>query len=202
MLKKDFMNFEKIIIFTSSYIINNGVFVLLNELNSDIEVKKVLTKKEFHSTLKHSNFDYLITDNEELTELCKLNFSNIITNKKIILLGKEDSSFSSNLKIIKRICLSAGKDEINDIFLDIFKQRDSSESSEISEREREIIKLVALGKTNKDIAEDLFLSIHTVITHRKNISKKLGIKTISGLTIYAILNNIIDIDDKNTNFIP
>ncbi len=191
------MNFEKIIIFTSSYIIDNGIFVLLNELNSDIEVKKILTKKEFYSTLKHSNFDYLVTDNEILTQIEKLNLSSIIAEKKIILLGKKDSSFSSNLKIIKRICLTAGKDEINEIFWDIFKQRNSSENSEISEREREIIKFVALGKTNKDIAENLFLSIHTVITHRKNISKKLGIKTISGLTIYAILNNIIDIDDKN-----
>jgi len=49
--------------------------------------------------------------------------------------------------------------------------------------------------TSKEIAEKLFLSAHTVITHRKNITTKLGIKTISGLTVYAILNNIISIGD-------
>ena len=54
---------------------------------------------------------------------------------------------------------------------------------------------VARGLTNKEIAEDLFISTHTVITHRKNIVRKLGIKTVSGLTVYAILNKIIDMTD-------
>ncbi|MGE5354496.1 MAG: LuxR C-terminal-related transcriptional regulator, partial [Acidobacteriota bacterium] len=43
----------------------------------------------------------------------------------------------------------------------------------------------------------LFISPHTVITHRKNISQKTGIKSVSGLTIYAVVNNIIDIDKLN-----
>ena len=61
----------------------------------------------------------------------------------------------------------------------------------LSERETDILKFVALGLTNKEIAEKLFLSTHTVIAHRKNISAKLGIKTIAGFTVYALLNNII-----------
>jgi DNA-binding CsgD family transcriptional regulator len=63
--------------------------------------------------------------------------------------------------------------------------------SQLSEREIEILKLIALGYTNKEIGDKLFISIHTVITHRKNITSKLGIKTIAGLTVYAILNKII-----------
>jgi DNA-binding CsgD family transcriptional regulator len=62
----------------------------------------------------------------------------------------------------------------------------------ISDREKEIVRLVAMGKTNKEISEALFISPHTVITHRKNITAKLGIKTIAGLTVYAILNRLID----------
>ena len=65
---------------------------------------------------------------------------------------------------------------------------------ELSVREKEVLKLVALGLSNKEIADQLFISVHTVISHRKNITEKLGIKSISGLTVYAILNKIIDPD--------
>ena len=51
------------------------------------------------------------------------------------------------------------------------------------------------GLTNQQIADSLFLSAHTVMTHRKNISSKLGIKSVSGLTVYAIVNNIITIEE-------
>ena len=62
----------------------------------------------------------------------------------------------------------------------------------ISERERDIIRCVAFGKSNKEIAEELFISPHTVATHRRNINAKLGIHSSAGLTIYAIIHNIID----------
>jgi DNA-binding NarL/FixJ family response regulator len=54
---------------------------------------------------------------------------------------------------------------------------------------------VAKGMSNKEIAEVLFLSVHTVITHRRNISRKLGIHSSAGLTVYAIINNLIDINE-------
>lgn len=72
---------------------------------------------------------------------------------------------------------------------------ENGKDSDISEREQIILKHVALGLTNREIADKLNLSIHTVITHRKNITRKLGIKTVSGLTVYAILNNLVDIKD-------
>ena len=62
----------------------------------------------------------------------------------------------------------------------------------ISEREKDIIRCVASGKSNKEIAEELFISPHTVATHRRNINEKLGIHSSAGLTIYAIIHNIID----------
>lgn len=64
---------------------------------------------------------------------------------------------------------------------------------ELSDREKEILVSVAMGLLNKEIADKLNISINTVITHRKNITRKTGIKTVAGLTVYAILNNLIDI---------
>ena len=59
------------------------------------------------------------------------------------------------------------------------------------EGEGEILVAVARGLTNREIADQYFISIHTVISHRKNITRKTGIKTIAGLTVYALLNNMI-----------
>ena len=61
----------------------------------------------------------------------------------------------------------------------------------LSEREIEIIRLISDGSTNKEIADQLFLSTHTVNTHRKNIMNKLGIKNTAGIVIYAFRENII-----------
>ena len=64
---------------------------------------------------------------------------------------------------------------------------------ELSDREKEVLVLVAKGLLNKEIADKLNISINTVITHRKNITRKTGIKTAPGLTVYAILGGLIDI---------
>ena len=61
----------------------------------------------------------------------------------------------------------------------------------LSEREKEILVAVARGMTNKLIADRHNISIHTVISHRKNITRKTGIKTVSGLTMYAVFNNLV-----------
>ncbi len=66
------------------------------------------------------------------------------------------------------------------------------DNDELTLREKDVLRLVAMGHSNKIIADKLFISIHTVISHRKNISEKTGIKSISGLTVYAILNNLVD----------
>ena len=69
---------------------------------------------------------------------------------------------------------------------------DSLKDDAISIREREILQLLAEGKSNKDISEILNLSIKTVETHRNNIMHKLGIKNVVGLVLYAVRNHIID----------
>jgi len=68
----------------------------------------------------------------------------------------------------------------------------NSDDNKLTSREIDVLKLLVRGMTSKEIADALCISIHTVISHRKNISEKLGIKSISGLTVYAVLNKIID----------
>ena len=69
----------------------------------------------------------------------------------------------------------------------------------LSQREKEIITCVVKGMTNKAIADQLYLSIHTVITHRRNIARKLQIHSPAGLTIYAIVNKLVELQDIKDN---
>lgn len=62
----------------------------------------------------------------------------------------------------------------------------------LTKREVSVLVLVAEGFMNKEIADKLNVSVHTVISHRKNITRKTGIKSVAGLTIYAMVNNLID----------
>ncbi len=72
-------------------------------------------------------------------------------------------------------------------------QKDKSENV-LSQREIDVLKYLIEGLSNKEVAEKLYLSTHTAISHRKNICEKTRIISLAGLTIYAILNGIINID--------
>ena len=71
------------------------------------------------------------------------------------------------------------------------KQGDISE--QLSDREKDVVVALVQGMSNKQIAEHLFISVNTVITHRRNIARKLQIHSSAGLTIYAIVNGLVDI---------
>ncbi|PID92420.1 MAG: hypothetical protein CSA96_03175 [Bacteroidetes bacterium] len=71
---------------------------------------------------------------------------------------------------------------------------DDVHSDDLTEREKEVLTLLTGGCSNKDIAEKLNISVHTVISHRKNLVEKTGIKSLSGLTIYAITKKIISLN--------
>ena len=68
---------------------------------------------------------------------------------------------------------------------------------QLSDREKDVIVALVQGMTNKEIADHLYISINTVITHRRNIARKLQIHSPAGLTIYAIVNNLVDISTVN-----
>lgn len=69
----------------------------------------------------------------------------------------------------------------------------------LSARELDVLKLLVRGLSNKEISDKLFISTHTVISHRKNITQKLNIKSVAGLTVYAILNELVSMDEIEDN---
>ncbi|MDO7613981.1 MAG: response regulator transcription factor [Crocinitomicaceae bacterium] len=77
--------------------------------------------------------------------------------------------------------------DVNDLDFDSF----TCEAVVLSERENEIIVLISEGYTNNKIADLLFLSNHTITTHRKNIMSKLGVKNTAGIVMYAVKTNLV-----------
>lgn len=83
-------------------------------------------------------------------------------------------------------------DKITEVMQNSSDKTESSDLYELSDRERDVLIELSKGQTNKEIAEKLHISVHTVITHRKNIVRKTGIKSAAGLAVYAMLNNLIE----------
>lgn len=71
--------------------------------------------------------------------------------------------------------------------------------TELSSREKEVVTGIVKGMSNKEIADHLNVSVNTVMTHRRNISAKLQIHSPAGLTIYAIVSKLVNIDDIKTD---
>jgi len=92
------------------------------------------------------------------------------------------------------------KEKLESLFKSTSKET-TDESTTLSNREKEIITCIVKGLTNKEIAAELFLSIHTVISHRRNIATKLEIHSTAGLTIYAIVNKLVELDDIKKNML-
>jgi len=75
------------------------------------------------------------------------------------------------------------------------KGDDGTSADELSEREKEVVRQVVRGRSNKEIAEKMFISVNTVMTHRRNIARKTQIHSSAGLTIYAIVNGLVDLEE-------
>ncbi len=191
-----------IIIYDKRPIVARGIQTILNDHFPYLPIKPIFSDKEFYTTI--SNFDPIaIFINEKIF----LSLKPLNTNAKIILIVNPKLKLSGKFnwqKISFLLPLSASESYLIRNFSQKVLENselipEDTENSELTPREKEILKLIALGYTNQQIAEKLFISPHTVITHRKNITKKLGIKSISGLTVYAILNNLVDLEELKQN---
>ena len=151
------------------------------------------------------SFDIVVVDNALITPPGKLTCEKIIShyNSPVILLLSASAPSDLLKPYFEHYLLySATEHEISSVLSEVLRpsekeKRSTKSDSVLSERESEVLRYVALGFTNKDISDELCISTHTVITHRKNITAKLGIKTIAGLAVYAVINGIISTEELN-----
>ncbi len=100
----------------------------------------------------------------------------------------EDELFVPAVQILEeKVAIGAGDEEKKGMV--------ETAQETLSDREREIVGCIVRGMTNKEVAEHLYISVNTVLTHRKNISRKLNIHSVSGLTIYAIVNKLVNVNE-------
>ena len=139
------------------------------------ELKNIIIKYLPHNGLANNQLTatlYDIYNNEEWL----LNHSNV-----------EEILFVPAIRLLEQ---KVKEDDVSTRLSNMIKNAESTES--VSEREKEIIICLVQGLSNKEIAAQLFISVNTVTTHRRNISRKIQIRSLAGLTIYAIANNLID----------
>ncbi len=187
----------RILIAEPSYILRKGLIQLINELPDTSEIEVVGSHLGLIEVLNHFSPDLVILNTSIAVaipmEEIKIHLPD--TSKIIHLINtplppdstsQQISIYDSKLVLQEKLSHYIKPEQVHD---------DEENSEELTSREKLILKHVALGQTNKEIASSLFISTHTVISHRKNITRKLDIKSVSGLTVYAILNGIIKMED-------
>lgn len=191
------------IVAEKSYLIRKGIVSIINRVERATVIKELDNLDQINSEILNLNPDFLVL-NPNLIPLTKnfINFHiNMEQHEKIIAVTSVSPFRKGMLSEFREVIdIHESRDGIYKKIEELVEPSarqilKTSGSSELSEREKTILREVARGLTNKEIADKLFLSAHTVITHRKNITNKLGIKTISGLTVYAILNKLIELND-------
>lgn len=117
-------------------------------------------------------------------------------NRKVVLLAETNSEQTTNGFITWSLKTPIPElvDRIEQL-LGNWMPTTENETETLSDREKEVLQWVVKGFQNKEIADKLNISLHTVISHRKNITGKVGIKTVSGLTVYALLNGLLRMDE-------
>jgi len=183
-------------------IIKEGIMSVLNPKNPNLKTDTFNTIQELKNYKDKSIFNLIII-NSDITENKINSIKNIkssIPNIKIIGIISNNPNRDFYSLIDNKIYLNDNASKIVEIvelcLSDENKSNKKSFENKLSDRETDVLKLLVAGKANKEIADELFISIHTVISHRKNITTKLGIKSTAAMAIYAVANNIIDIDDK------
>lgn len=190
---------KKIILITPSKIIARGINAILSDYG-DFRLEAILSdiSRENENVLKNTSVDIIIIDTGLWGYSSRRQFRSLISEySDAAIIGVNTLALDEESKKLYDELFSiydAPSAIINKLRAANTSEREQSEQNknELSIREQEILVCVAKGMLNKEIADKFNISIHTVITHRKNITKKTGIKTVAGLTVYALLNNLID----------
>lgn len=190
----------KVIIAAEQFLYRLGVKTIISVIGVEPELLEANTFESTKSCLaKHSRIDYLVLNEDILPEPKSLHLNELgkLNPKcKFMLIGNDPIENCScvnhalNIDNQKKMV-----ERFQEFFFEPEKDNDSDSLVQLSYREIDVLKAVAKGYANKEIADSLHISTYTVITHRKNITDKLGIKTIAGLTVYAIMNNLINPED-------
>jgi DNA-binding NarL/FixJ family response regulator len=189
----------KILIIESSVIIREGIAAILHQMKDSIELSFADTLEE---ALKFGQSDLfkIVIINPVTLNNSKKNLNNLLTlYHKTNVVGLISNHYDRTLydNFADNIFITDRYETITQIISKRFKTTPAGNNdidNTLSEREVDVLKLLATGKSNKEIAEQLFISIHTVISHRKNISNKIGVKSTAALVIYAVANGLIDVD--------
>jgi len=178
------MRTGRCILAIDAYLVRKGMASLLNRIHGVRVIKEFDSIDPLLQYAKKHGADFLVISQSLFNHSTELFLAETGLLEKTILLKQDYSDSKEEIiqKIMKIIELRSPGSENN-------------HSGNLTKREITIVKWVSMGLTNRQIADKLFLSTHTVTTHRKNIINKLGIKSVSGLTVYAIVNNIITIEE-------
>lgn len=192
-----------VIVAESSTIVRSGLIAVLKRLpNFNIQSTEIASLEALHHTVRNHEVDIVLINPTfggwfNLSEFKALYPQNAIKFAAIITSLIDTNSLK---EFDEQINMFDNLDEISTKLLKLMQleeEEGDNEQEALSQREKEIVCYVVKGLTNKEIAEKLFISVHTVITHRRNISRKLQIHSPAGLTIYAIVNKLVDIKDVN-----
>ena len=193
---------NKIIIVEPSPIVSAGLASYFDDCKQISIVSQLNRIDRMEEKLAAYNPDILIINplliaydsNEQFLKICR-DFSNVIP--VALVSTYVDAGILKQFKDVIEINDSKQKvvTKIFNLLNDNKLTQDKPESVELSNRETDVLIALVKGMTNKEISDKLFISVHTVITHRKNIIRKTGIKSVSGLTVYALLNNLVDESD-------
>lgn len=184
-----------IMIVEPSDIIIEGLTSIFNNYN-DINIIATLSDTEIlHEKIISANPNIIIINPTLLNPLEKQKLNLLIQNRintSLIALVYQYIESSSLHIFDNTIDIRAPKSSIVQTVRDCYSSQKGkiSESYELSERETSVLILVAKGLSSKEIAETLHISVHTVNTHRKNITHKTGIKSVAGLAVYAMIHNL------------
>ncbi|MDD2798516.1 MAG: response regulator transcription factor [Bacteroidales bacterium] len=187
-----------IVLADSSSVVMHGLKALLVGSDNQFEIyfADSLVSVE-HLLLRHS-IDIVIINTVQVANIEKqfLHIKNEYSTVKWIALVTSWIDDTLVSMFDSRVLLNDSSDAILSVVQStLAEDRVESVSSRqpLSERELDVLRLLVLGLSNKEIADKLFISTYTVISHRKNISQKTGIKSVSGLTIYAVVKGIISL---------